>query len=286
MTSTQEHISSAGRERSRSKVRPFAAVTAVAIATMLTAPPLFAERLSDADVRALFERLDWERDRFEDQLDGKIKRSILRGPGAEVNVQRFLDDLQENIDKLKERFTADYAASAEVTTLIAQATAIQRFMAVQPPNLDGASEWNRFSQTLKYIATVYGTAMPIPEGQQARRMNDREVERAADQLAEHADLLKKDLSASLKVVPTNDLATRDDAITNADALKIEAEILADTVGDGKPASGELQAVLARARVLRAAAAAYAGAPAAKRAWEMIEADLDTLGQAFEIPVRP
>ena len=35
-------------------------------------------------------QVDENRDRFEDQLDGKLKRSILRGPRGEVNVGELL----------------------------------------------------------------------------------------------------------------------------------------------------------------------------------------------------
>jgi hypothetical protein len=257
----------------------------VALATLLVAPPLFAERLTDDDVRGIFERLDWERDRFEDQLDGGLKRSVLRGPTAEVNVGRFLDDLQENIEKLKQRFKSDYAASAEVTALLGQAAYIQRFMAIQPPNLDGASEWNRLAETLGYLAFVYGTTMPLPEGHSARRMNDREVRRMADDLAKSADLFKKELDSSLKTLGTLDVATRQAAVMEADSLKKEAEWLADTIGDGRPASGEMKAVIARAASLRAASSTYGLMPMAQRAWLTVESDLDKVAQAFSLPPR-
>ena len=112
---------------------------------------------ADKDVKALLDRIDDERDRFEDQLDGKLKRSILRGPRGEVDVERYLDDLQDNIDRLKGRFKSDYAASAEVTAVLRQASDIHRFMATQPPDLDGASEWNRLSASFGTLATAYGT---------------------------------------------------------------------------------------------------------------------------------
>ena len=164
----------------------------VAAAVLLGAmPALLADRLSDRDVKALIERIDDERDRFEDQLDGELKRSILRTPGREVNVERYLDDLQDNVDRLKERFTGDYAAGEEVTTVLRQGSEIQRFMATKAPNLDGASEWNRLAASLKQLAAVYGTTMPLRDGQQARRLNDKEVRKAADGIAESADRLKK-----------------------------------------------------------------------------------------------
>ena len=78
---------------------------AAVMAILFAAPAAAADRLTDKDVKQLLERIDDERDRFEDQLDGKLKRSIIRGPGGEVNVEKYLDDLQENVDKLKGRFT-------------------------------------------------------------------------------------------------------------------------------------------------------------------------------------
>lgn len=67
----------------------------VAIAALVATPVAHAERLSDKDIRALLERVDHDRDRFEDQLDGKLKRSIIRGPGGEVHVERDLDKISQ-----------------------------------------------------------------------------------------------------------------------------------------------------------------------------------------------
>ena len=145
-------------------IRKVAAVGAVVAVVLAAAPTLLADRPTDKDVKGLIEKDQPERDRFEDQLDGKIKSSIIRGPNGEVHVERYLDDLQDNVGKLKERYKGDYAASAEATTVLRQASEIQRFMATQPPNFDGFSEWNRLASSLGELAAAYGTSMPLPEG--------------------------------------------------------------------------------------------------------------------------
>ena len=89
-----------------SMTRMAAAAGAALMGGLFAVPAVAADRPSDKDVKQLLERIDHERDRFEDQLDGKLKRSIVRGPGGEVDVERYLDDLQDNVDKLKDRFTA------------------------------------------------------------------------------------------------------------------------------------------------------------------------------------
>jgi hypothetical protein len=275
---------SAMRLRSSSTLRLMSAAGAVILAALVAMPAVSADRLPGKDVMALLERIDNERDRFEDQLDGKIKNSIIRGPG-EVHVGSFLDDLQENVERLKSRFTSEYAASAEVTTVLRQGTDIQRFMSKQPPDLDGASEWNRLASSLGDLAKVYATTFPLPEGQQARRLSDREVEKDASELAKSADQFKKDLESALKTNTTIDQPTKDAAVKEANNLKEDAERLASTVGDGRPASGEAKAVLDRAAKIRGAAASSGRAlsPAAQTAWGPVESGLQKVAMAFDLP---
>jgi hypothetical protein len=257
----------------------------VVTALLGTAPAAAADRLSDKDVKALIERIDDERDRFEDQLDGEVKRSILRGPRGEVHVERYLDDLQENVDKLKERFSSEYAASAEVTAVLRQGGDIGRFIASKPANFDGASEWNRLAASLSQLAAVYGTSMPVPDGQTARRANDREVKVVATQVAKDADHFKKELDASLEHDTSLDKPTREAALRGVEDLKADAKRLGSLAGDGRPASGEAKALLERAAAIRAAIGGRTLSPPARTAWAQIETSLDKVALAFDLPAQ-
>ena len=128
---------------------------------ILAAPVLAADRLTDRDIKELVSRIDQGRDRFDDALDDRLKRSIIRGEGGEVNVGRFLDDFQENIDRLEERLKPEYAASTEAATLLRQASAIDRFFRQQPAGTKGESEWNRLATDLEALAGAYGTDFPL-----------------------------------------------------------------------------------------------------------------------------
>jgi len=285
MTSTTKTIT-ASEPRSRPRVRLRRALAAgVASLSVLATPAVLAERPSDKDVKALIERIDAERERFEDQLDDGLKHSIIRGPSGEVNVERYLDDLQENVSRLKDRFKPEYAASAEVTTVLRRGSDIQRFMSTQKPNLDGASEWNRLAAAFGDLAAAYGTSMPLPDGQQARRMNDREVRQAADEVARGADLFKKDLDTLLKNDKTVDQATRKAAVADIEGFKRDAKTLASVVGDGRPASGEAKALLDRAARIRAASSGRTSSPAAQAAWSTVESGLEKVAQGFGMPAR-
>ena len=255
------------------------------ITALLVAQVASADRLPDKDIKQLLERIHNERDRFEDQLDGKLKHSIIRGDRGEVDVEKYLDDLQDNVNKLKDRFTTQYAASAEVTTVLRQATDIQRYMSTLPPNFDGASEWTRLAASLGELAANYGTTLPLPEGAQARRMNDGELKKAAEDVAKSADQFKKDLDSSLKTDKTIDVATREASVKEADGVKQDAKKLASAVGDGKPASGEAKALLDSAARMRASTSGRPLSPAAQTAWESVEGGLGKVAFAFGLPAR-
>ena len=145
-------------------------VTAVLLSLLPAPQAAPAARSTDHQVKELIARIDDERDRFEDQLDGSVKHNVLRGPAGEVDVERFLDDLQENVDKLKGRFEHDYSSGSEVATVLRQGSAVQRYMSAQPPNMKGASEWNRLASSLNQLAAVYGTTFPTPDGASVRRI--------------------------------------------------------------------------------------------------------------------
>jgi len=106
-------------------------MSVVAAGVVLAASAVAAQtgsRLSDKDVKAIIEEVDNSRDKFEGNLDGGFKGSTLRGPTGEVKVSGALQDYQDSTQKLKQRFTADYAASAEVATVLKQSMQIDAFM--------------------------------------------------------------------------------------------------------------------------------------------------------------
>jgi hypothetical protein len=189
--------------------------------------------------------------RFDDALEGKLKNSIVRGPAGEVNVARFLDDFQENIDRLEERLKPEYAASAEVATLLRQGSAIDRFLRQQPAGTRGESEWNRLATDLKTLAAAYGAEFPLAEGASVRRIGDRELAASVEQIEESAERLKRALDNELKKDPSVQSSARQAIVGEADQLSKDAKTLRSRIKDSKPSSAEAEHVMERAAKLRA-----------------------------------
>ena len=140
----------------------------VLIASALSlAAPAFAqapERLADKDVKALLEEVDTGRDKFEGNLDGQFKSSTITNANGETKVSVALQDYQDATQKLKDRFTPDYAAGAEAATVLKQSTAINAFMLRQASSMKGRPEWDQQTVNLKKLAAAYGAAFPLADG--------------------------------------------------------------------------------------------------------------------------
>ena len=231
------------------------------------------ERLTDKDVKALLESVDNARDRFEDQLDGKLKSQVLRGPNGEVDVSRFLDDLQENTGRLKERFTPEYAASAEVAAVLRQGTAVAAFMK-QHPGIKGASEWDRMAADLGRLAGVYGTRFPLEGDAPVRRVNDREAASAATTIAEHADRFKNAVNREATLAKP----AKDALKGQADVVKNAANALKSRLKDSKPSTSEARQLFEAVRAMRESAKGVS--PASLALLGQMQSPLATLNQAF------
>jgi hypothetical protein len=237
------------------------------------------ERLTDKDVKALIETVDQSRDRFEDRLDGKVKDSVVRGPSGEANVGRFLEDFQESVNRLKERFKPDYAASSEAAAVLRQGTSIANFMKQQPPGFRGASEWDHLASTLGRLAAAYATKFPLASvDAPVRRVSDGEAAAAAEQVEKQADEFKDAVNReqSLATPSKNTLKNA------ADGVKNGAKNLKSRLNDAKPSTAEARALFAAIRKLEDSSKTLGLSPASLTAIGAFRAPLATLNQAFGI----
>ena len=233
-----------------------------------------AERLADKDVKALLDQVDEGRDKFEGNLDGQFKGSTIRNANGETRVSAALQDYQDSTQKLKDRFTADYAAGAEAAAVLKQSTAIDAFMRRQPGTMKGRSEWDRQASNLQRLAAAYGAAFPLQDGAAVRRMNDKETAAAAAAIAAAADRLKSDFDRATGIAkPDKDAAKKD-----AELIGKQANLVKSRAGEGKPASSEMRLLVAQLAGLRPVVDKHSLSATAN--WQSMQASLGKLQQAF------
>jgi len=206
-----------------------------------------SDRLSDKEVKAIIDEVDNGRDKFEGNLDGDFKGSILRGPNGETKVSGALQDYQDSTKKLQDRFTSDYSASAEAATVLKQSTRIDEFMKSQPSTMKGRNEWERQTANLKRLAEAYNTTFPLPDGATVRRLNDKEAADAAGAVATQAEQVKRAADSDQTLAKPDKQALK----TEVDAVIKQAKALQSRLKDGKPATSDGQALKEKVAALTA-----------------------------------
>ena len=237
-------------------------------------------RLSDGELKSLIESVHHARDRFEDALDGDFKHSIARGPRGEVQVNQYLDDLQENVNRLKDRYNSSYSASAEARTVLQQGSDIARFMQNQPDSMKGRSEWDRMAGSLRTLAHAYATTFPLPPEAAVRRINDREAAEAAKAAAKAADGFKK----AVRNDPALPKEQRQALEDRADTLASGCKDVRSRLNDHKPATAEARQMFDAFQ--QVSDALSSASSSTQSALGPVRASMDTLRQAFGLVAPP
>ena len=237
-----------------------------------------SERLSDRDVKELMDAIDKGRDRFVDALDSEFKHAVMRSPTSEVDVSKYLDDFDKNIDTMKDRFKGDYAASAEVQRVLRQASDIDSYVRQQGA-MKGASEWNALAGQMDVLARAYGTRFPVHENTPVRRLGDKEVAETLDIIAHQTSPLKDAIEEDTKPWSKPQREQAKAMGKEAEQLEKDARLVKDRIRDGKPASAEYRATAERVGRLESYVVSNS-LPRASQAIGIIRAAVGKLNQAF------
>lgn len=198
-------------------------------------------RNSDKEVKALAKNISTLEKQFEKSLDSKFKRSILRGPGTELQVDSYLKDLSGSIKNLENRFTGEYAASAEATEVLTRSSTMHGYIR-KNPSLRGANEWDAVAANLQQLATVYGVSFPLGPNDVVRRIGDGELAGAADELRKFAGSFQKVLGKSTSKVKELKEPVKV-GVTDLKFIASSSKTLASRIRSGKPASAEARQLI-------------------------------------------
>ena len=183
------------------EVRVAGPETAATGTTGSTAPLVFAAagRLTDPEVKALLESIERKRSAFEAALDDKLKNSNIKGERGQVKANEFFDDLQDQVQRARERFASNYSASSEVLSLLQFAARLDAWASMQPAGFRGSKEWGALATDFQRLSAAYNSGLLRPaqqaRGAQARRLNDAELVTAAATIDKNMDAFEPPTTA-------------------------------------------------------------------------------------------
>jgi uncharacterized protein YoxC len=237
-------------------------------------------RMTDDDVEGLAKTIGKQYQAFERAIDSKLKRSILRGPGGEVQVEYYLNDLGDSIEQLGDRFTGSYSASGEATDVLNRADFMNSYVH-DNPSMKGANEWDVLGASLQQLASAYGTSFPLPGDAAARRIGDGELEDAATALSKFS----KEMPRTVK----KETRGMDEISEAVDGLESElksmsdlSKTLASRIRTGKPATAEARQVMESAANIELLLETEDMPASVKDAWAAGSNNVEKVAQAFNL----
>ena len=118
-----------------------------------------ADRLSDPLLTQLVQNIDRGFDAWKDDLERKnLDEALIKSAAGTIDVNKFLRSMADDIDTVKDKLKADYAAAPEVTALLRRASDVERRTQAQPPTSEA---WKPLSVQYAQLAAAYGLGWPV-----------------------------------------------------------------------------------------------------------------------------
>ena len=255
---------------------PLVTATATATAT---------GRLTDQEVTALLESIEKKRAAFEGALDDKVKGSTIKTERGEVNANEFFDDLQDQVQRVRDRFSSNYSASSEVLSLLQFAARLDTWASRQPAGFRGSKEWGALATDFRRLSAAYNSGQLRPGqqalGAQARRVNDAELVTVAANVDKRMDAFRSAYDSALAANTNLPPASRQTAIQNVDAMKNSARALNAALGKKQKGVAEADALLKGSAAMFDATLQLPPNSAAAAAWAPVREDLAKVALAYE-----
>lgn len=235
-----------------------------------------AERSNDRQVTALVDSIDRGFDAWKDSLSQRnLDDAVLRDATGTVEVRRFLDDFERDIDRVKDRLKDDYSAGPEVTELLRRGSDVQRRAqsGAQPA-------WAALATQLRALASAYGTEFPLPTTDAtAARLTDNELAAHLQTIEQQAKRVSSEADAAMKKakVQSPERAQMKQAFG---ALGSAAKQSRGRAKDGTLTRVQAEGVLDAASAARTRVASLALRPQGQTAWSSIERSSSALARAF------
>ena len=262
--------------------------TATASYASGSTPPLATatDRLTDQEVEALLARIANERSAFEAALDDTLKNAIISGPRGEVKTNEFFDDLQDQVQRTRERFSSKYSASSEVLALLQLAARLDTWTSGQPAGFRGSKEWGVLAADFRRLAAAYNTALLRPgqpaRGEQARRLNDAELVSAVANVEKQMDAFRTAYDGALNANTSLTPASRQTAIQNVDAMKTSARALHTALEKKQKGVAEANALLKGSGAMIDATLKLPSNSSAAAAWTPVREELSKVALGYEV----
>lgn len=112
-------------------------------------------RLSDKEVERILRSIENQSKRFRSSLDSALDRSRLNGTRREDDVNEFIKQFDDEVKRLRDRFSEHKSVAADVQSVLDRAARIDDFMSRRDLSRKSEDEWTRLRANLDELARAY-----------------------------------------------------------------------------------------------------------------------------------
>jgi DNA repair exonuclease SbcCD ATPase subunit len=112
-------------------------------------------RLSDKEVERILRSIEQQAKRFRSSLDSALDKSRLNGTRREDDVNEFIQQFDDEVKRLRDRFSEHKSVAADVQSVLDRAARIDDFMSRRDLSRKSEDEWSRLRANLDELARAY-----------------------------------------------------------------------------------------------------------------------------------
>lgn len=110
---------------------------------------------NDRTVRQILNRIDNRTNQFRNSMDAALDRSRIDGTRREDNINQFIQDFDNAVERLRERFNSRTETTSDVQDVLNIATRIDNFMRRNPLNANAQNSWIAVRSDVTQLASAY-----------------------------------------------------------------------------------------------------------------------------------
>ena len=112
-------------------------------------------RLSDKEVEQILHRIEQQSKRFKSSLNSALDKSRLNGTRREDDVNEFVKQFDDEVKRLRDRFSEHKSVTADVQSVLDRAARIDDFMSRRQLSRKAEEEWFRLKANLDELSRAY-----------------------------------------------------------------------------------------------------------------------------------
>ena len=113
-------------------------------------------RLSDKEVEEILRRIEQQSKRFKSSVESALDKSRLNGTRREDNVNEFIEQFDDEVKRLRDRFSEHKSVAADVQSVLDRAARIDSFMSNRELSRKSGEEWFKLKANLDELSRAYG----------------------------------------------------------------------------------------------------------------------------------